>query len=103
MRGCFGNFKIHFSMDTKRLTDILAERLGKGSEETGALVNALSLTIADALKDGNSVAIPSVGSFETKMRAERLTVHPSSGKRLLIPPKLTVVFKPAAALKQRIK
>jgi len=30
-------------------------------------------------------------------------MHPSTGKKILIPPKLQMVFRPSAALKNRVR
>ena len=55
------------------------------------------------VKEGDMVSMPGFGTFEPKKRMEREAVHPSSGKRILIPPKLTMVFKPSTLLKQKIR
>ncbi|MDE7510193.1 MAG: HU family DNA-binding protein, partial [Muribaculaceae bacterium] len=41
--------------------------------------------------------------FETKKRKERLTVHPATGRRLLVPPKLVVNFKPSGVMKSNLQ
>ena len=86
-------------MDNKTLIDTIAGKIGKSREMT----DALGIVIADTIKDGDTIAIPSVGTFEPKLRAERIAVHPSSGKRLLVPPKLSIYFKPSTLLKQKIR
>ena len=90
-------------MDSKTLFSIIAERTGREPEEVELLARNLGEVIADAVRDGDSVAVPSFGTFEQKKRMERVTVHPSTGKRILVPPKISVVFKPSALLKQKIK
>lgn len=90
-------------MDNKKLIETVATKMGKGKEEIAHLTDCLSDAICDTLKEGDAVAIPSVGTFETKMRAERTALHPASGKRLLIPPKISVIFKPSLLLKQRLR
>ena len=49
------------------------------------------------------VAVPSLGSFEPKKRMERITMHPSTGRRILIPPKLSVTFRPSTMLKLKVR
>lgn len=90
-------------MDNKTLIDTVASRLDKSHEEIAELTEALGLVIADVLKAGDVVAIPSVGTFETKLKAERIALHPSTGKRLLVPPKINITFKPSSSLKQKIR
>lgn len=48
------------------------------------------------------VAVPGFGTFEPKKRLERINVHPASGKRMLLPPKIVMNFKPSALLKQKV-
>lgn len=90
-------------MDNKTLVNILAERLGRQPEETEACLKALCNIIIENMKQGDCVAVPGFGQFETKLRAERITTHPSTGKKILVPPKVTMVFKPSALLKQKVK
>jgi hypothetical protein len=90
-------------MDNKTLIDTIAGKIGKSREEVMEMTDALGIVIADTIKDGDTIAIPSVGTFEPKLRAERIAVHPSSGKRLLVPPKLSIYFKPSTLLKQKIR
>lgn len=90
-------------MDTKALSAELARRLNREEDDINMLCTELGAIIADIAADGGSVAIPTFGSFEPKKRAERVSVHPASGKRILIPPKLSLVFKPSASLKSKVK
>lgn len=90
-------------MDTKRLIESISENTENNKEETARLMNHFIEIVSDSLKDGDIISIPSIGNFETKMRAERYAVHPSTGKKLLVPPKLSVIFKPSTILKQKIR
>lgn len=90
-------------MDTKAFINLLAKRLAREPEDIEFLTNALSEIIADNVIDGNSIAMPGFGQFEPKLRGERVTTHPSTGKKILVPPKLSMVFKPSALLKQKVK
>lgn len=90
-------------MDTKTLISKVAEKTSQDQEQVGRLIEKLSIILADCVKEGDSVAIPGFGSFEPKMRMERVTNHPSTGKKILVPPKLSIVFKPSAILKQKVR
>lgn len=89
-------------MDNKTAIGQLAERLDREPEEVEMMVRMLSETISEAVLEGDSIAIPAFGQFEGKKRMERVSVHPSTGNRILIPPKLQLVFKPSALLKQKV-
>ncbi len=90
-------------MDTKTLLNTLAEKTGRNVEDVALSVKSLGAIMADAVKQGDTVAVPGFGSFEPKMRMERVANHPSSGKKILVPPKLSMVFKPSAILKQKVR
>lgn len=87
----------------KAIINILSERLDRKPEQIENLLNSLSTVIADKVKDGDTVAIPGFGMFEPKMKAERLASHPATGRKILVPPKQTLVFKPSPLLKQKVK
>lgn len=90
-------------MDSKTLMEKVANRLGVSTDDVTALTTELSDLIASSLIESDTVAIPSFGNFESRKRLERISVHPSSGKRLLIPPKMVVSFKPSTILKNRLR
>ena len=57
----------------------------------------------DELQKGNTVNIQDFGTFEVKKKMERISVIPSTQQRVLVPPKLTLTFKPASSLKEKVK
>ncbi|MBD5184460.1 MAG: HU family DNA-binding protein [Bacteroidales bacterium] len=90
-------------MDNKQFIDILSERIGLDKESTAKVISDLSEIIADTVVDEDCVVVPSFGSFEPKKKLERVVVHPSTGKKILIPPRLTMGFKPSTMLRNDIK
>lgn len=90
-------------MDSRTFINLLAERLDRDPEDVQVITTQLANLIASSVMDGNTVTMPGFGSFESKMRAERIALHPASGKRLLVPPKLSIIFKPSAMLKQKVR
>lgn len=90
-------------MDAKGLTEELEKRLGRDSHDINLLCKELSAVIGETVSQGISVSIPGFGSFESKKRNERIVIHPSTGKKILLPPKISVIFKSSATLKQKIR
>lgn len=90
-------------MDTRTLTDKIAKALGRSRDDTGRMLESLKEIIADDCSAMDTVAIPGFGAFEPRKRLERVGVHPATGKRILIPPKIVLGFKPSALLKQKIR
>ena len=89
-------------MDNRTLIDILSKKLDTSRETVGMLMDGLADCLGEAGARLDSVVIPSFGVFEPKKRLERIALHPANGKKLLVPPKVTLTFKPAAVLKQSV-
>ncbi|MDE6096872.1 MAG: HU family DNA-binding protein [Muribaculaceae bacterium] len=90
-------------MDNKTLIDNLSRRLDVSRDTVGILIEGLTQTIGECAAGLDSVSVPSFGTFEPKKRLERVALHPASGRRLLVPPKIVLTFKPSASLKQKIR
>lgn len=90
-------------MDYKTFISLLSEKLDRDSKDIEFLAESLCDIIVERVKDGDSVSIPGFGQFEPKLKSERIASHPSSGKKILVPPKISLLFKPSALLKQRVK
>ncbi|MCM1035900.1 MAG: HU family DNA-binding protein [Bacteroides sp.] len=50
----------------------------------------------------DSVAIPSFGTFIARKRDEEIVDDLSSGRRMLLPPQITLEFVPAAKLRKNL-
>lgn len=90
-------------MDNKQLNDTISKRMGRSSADVAKLLDALVATIKERCGELDSIAIPGFGTFEAKKKLERIVVNPGTGKRMLVPPKITISFKPSALLKSKIK
>ena len=56
-----------------------------------------------SFETGDPVPVIGFGTFEVKKRLERVMVNPSTGLRMLVPPKLVLNFKPAATIKGHVR
>lgn len=90
-------------MDSKTFIDKISEKLQTDQETVEELIFRLTEVMGDELLDANQIVTPVLGSFESRKRLERVTVHPSTGKKLLVPPKVVVSFRPAPSLKLKVK
>ena len=90
-------------MDQKTFLETLSQRVNAGKEETSEMIGAFCQVLTDAALAGDSVTFPGFGSFEPRKRIERIAVQPSTGKRMLIPPKITMTFRPSTLLKQKVR
>ena len=53
--------------------------------------------------NGDSVSLSGFGVLEVKKKNERVSVNPTTGVRMLIPPKLVLTYKPSSLLKDKLK
>ena len=93
----------YFGMKDVELVTALSKQLDMSPHDVLDVLSAFYLLIGDTISNGGSVNISGIGQFEPKKKAERISVNPANGKRYLIPPKLTPVFKPASLWKNYLK
>lgn len=89
-------------MDTKSFIETLSQNMSRSKPEVQNLISAFSNVLADKCSAMDTVAIPGFGAFEPRKRGERISVNPATGKRMLVPPKIQLVFRPSALLKQKL-
>ena len=90
-------------MNNKDFITELADRSGFSADDTQRMVDFVIETMGDHFQEDDSVLIPSFGTFEVKKKMERIMVNPSTGQRMLVPPKLVLNFKPNVSWKERVK
>ena len=90
-------------MNNKEFIAELALRSGYTQADAQKLVNTLIEGMGDSLEAGENVSLTGFGTFEVKKRMERVVVNPSTGMRMLVPPKLVLGFKPNASIKEKLK
>lgn len=90
-------------MNNKEFITELSQRLGVSGKEASKQVDSLISGITDELQAGHTLTIQGFGSFEVKKKAERISVNPTTKKRMLIPPKLALSYKPSNLLKEKFK
>lgn len=89
-------------MNNKEYILELSQRTGYTQDTTQKLVRSVVDAMAKRFDEGDSVAIPSFGTFELRSRMERIVVNPLNGQRLMVPPKVVLNFKPSTSTKERI-
>ena len=90
-------------MNNKELTNELARRLGYENQDAAQLVNSMVTMMSEQLQEGKTLVLADFGTFEVKKELERIEVNPLTKQRFLVPPKLVLTFKPAAAFKEKLK
>ena len=90
-------------MNKTELIAAVAEKTGLSKKDSDAAVNAVLNTIAETLKANEKVQLVGFGSFEVKVRAERLGRNPKTKEEIHIPASKTPVFKAGKVLKDAVK
>ena len=90
-------------MNNKQFMAELAQRTGYTTQDTQRMLYQLIDAMADSFQEGNTVAVQNFGSFEVKKKMERIIVNPTTGQRMLVPPKLTLGFKISPTWKNELK
>lgn len=96
------NYKCYI-VEQKELISQLQQRLGKSRSEMEHMLDGFCALVTERCAQMDSIMIQGLGTFEARKKMERVSVNPSTGKRMLIPPKITLVFKPNSAIKNRLK
>lgn len=90
-------------MNNKEFLAALAQRLDIKPAQAQKMTNDMIGAMGDCFMEGNDIQLVNFGSFELKKKMERVMVNPTTGQRMLVPPKLVLGFKPHPAWKVSIK
>jgi DNA-binding protein HU-beta len=90
-------------LNNKEYISQLSERSGYSIQKTTELVTSLFTDITQHLQNEKTITIQHFGSFEVKKKVERISINPITKKRMLVPPKLVLTYKPSASLKEKFK
>jgi nucleoid DNA-binding protein len=90
-------------MNYTELIVALANKLQLPKADIEKRLDETTEIITEELVKNNVVSIMNFGSFEVKQRQERISIHPNTGKKLLVPPKLIVRYKTSASLNKKLK
>lgn len=90
-------------MNNKEYIAILAQKGVYNQKDTQKLVRTVIDAMTDSFGEGDTVSIPGFGTFEVRKRLERIVVNPTTKKKMLVPPKLLLGFKPVQSIKNQLK
>ncbi len=90
-------------MTTKELIADVAAAADLTQKETARLLDTTLEVLTEELLGGKSVQLRNFGQFEVKERKERVSVHPRTGERIVIPEKRQMSFKQHSVLKENLR
>lgn len=89
-------------MNNKEFISEVAGKIATTPQQCQKMVHELADTLASVLEMDNEVVVAGLGSFETRQKKERVMVNPSTGKKMLVPPKVVINFKMSSTYKSKI-
>ncbi len=90
-------------MNNKQFLTELSGRCQMSADSAARQVENLIGVMEKLWQDGDSVSLSGFGVLEVKKKNERVSVNPSTGVRMLVPPKLVLTYKPSSLLKEKLK
>lgn len=82
-----------------QMVDMVAEKTGLTKKQSEEAVSAAMEAIVNAIRAGQSVGLPGLGTLSVKATAARTGVKPGTSEKIQIPAGKKVAFKIASTLK----
>ena len=89
-------------MNKTQLIETIAKETNLKKREVEAVVEALSETVMKTVAGGEKVQITGFGSFERKIRKERMVKIPSTKKEQLVPETKVPSFSAGSIFKEKV-
>lgn len=89
-------------MTTTELVKKLAERLEISQAEAKRLLQRLQETVVKDLESGKTVILRGFGSYGARKQEARVSFNPALRKRMKLPPKVVMFFRPSQHLKNNM-
>ena len=97
MKPIWGN-----SVNKAELVDLIADKADISKASAARVLDATLEGIADALREGDQVALVGFGTFSVKHRAERQGRNPKTGESMTIAASRNASFKPGKMLRDAL-
>ena len=80
----------------------VTDKTGQSTKKAGEFYDAFWESIEEELKKGHDVCLTGVGTFKIKKRSARKGINPQTKKRINIPAKQVIIFKPSKTFTERL-
>ncbi len=90
-------------MTNSELIKKLSLRLGQSQAETKRLLNCSTDIFKKILDNDINITIPGLGTFRVTVRQKRKSFNPYHKKRVMLPRKRIVAFRPGSVIKNELK
>ncbi len=85
-------------MTKKELINAIAADAGLSVKDANNALNAFVASFGSAMKKGERIQLPNLGTFKVDTRSARVVRNPRTGAKLNVPAKRVVKFKAAPSL-----
>ena len=82
---------------------MMAVRTGLKISEVQNMMETVVAAMGEHFAESKAIQMPNFGVLEVRKKLERVIVNPTSGQRMLVPPKLVLGFKPSTTWKDKLK
>lgn len=89
-------------MNNKEFITELSARLSQPQPRVQKLTESLEKLMKGHLEENDTISVSGFGAFEVRKKLERVSFNPTTGQRFLVPPKLTLTYKPSEKLKDKL-
>ncbi|MBQ0095605.1 MAG: HU family DNA-binding protein [Bacteroidaceae bacterium] len=90
-------------MNNKQFLTELSGKCQMTQENAAGMVQTLVEVMDKVWQNGDTISLSGFGVLEVKKKNERISVNPTTGVRMLVPPKLVLSYKPSTLLKEKLK
>jgi len=90
-------------MKKSEFISLVAEKCSLSKKDTEAVIDAAMETITEALKARDNVSFLGFGSFQAVKKNEREITIPGTTRKVKVPAKYSVRFKPGKLLKEAVE
>ncbi|WP_214482216.1 HU family DNA-binding protein [Bacillus sp. SM2101] len=90
-------------MNKTEFINAVAEKAELSKKDASKVLEAVTNSISETLKDGEKVSLLGFGTFEVRERAARKGRNPQTGEEIEIAASKVPAFKPGKELKDAVK
>lgn len=91
-------------MNKAELAGVIADKCSITKKQAEDMLDAMTATIINTIKDGGEVTLTGFGTFSARVRKGREGVNPQNpAEKITIPPTKVVKFKAGKTLKDSLK
>jgi len=89
-------------MTKKELVNAIADKADLSMKDANTALNSFVEAFGDAMKKGERIQLPGMGTFKVDTRSARVVRNPQTGAKLNVPEKKVVKFKAAPGLSEKL-